>query len=168
MRFKLAFLAAVALLSTPAWSADNGFYVGAGIGASDVSAKDVSWHASDFAYKLFVGYDYNKYIGVEGGYLSGGSPSDQGLKVDVSAWDLALLGKWPVADVFDLHAKLGVAWWDLKPNGGSSQTGNDLLWGFGVGWKFGDHLGLSGDWERVETKYTDRADLWTVSASWKF
>ncbi|HVN41237.1 MAG TPA: porin family protein [Steroidobacteraceae bacterium] len=168
MKFKFAILAAAALISSAALSADNGFYVGAGIGASDVSAKDANWSATDFGWKLFAGYDFNKYLALEAAYLNGGSPSDQGLKVDVYTTDVALIGKWPVADAFDLHAKIGYGWWDLKPHGFDSQSGSDLLWGFGAGYRFGDHLIFSADWERQDTKYTDRADLWTVSAGWKF
>ncbi len=168
MRFKLAIIAAAALISGSAMAADDGFYVGAGIGASDLAAGGFS--GNDFAFKLFAGYDFNKYLGVEGGYWDGGSPSDHGESIDLHGEDLVLIGRWPVADAFDLHVRLGVAWWDARGHGvlTGSDSGSDLLWGFGVGYQFTPHFVISGDWERADIKDTDRADLWTVSAAWKF
>jgi OmpA-OmpF porin, OOP family len=170
MRFKFALVAALALLASPAWSATDGtgFFVGAGIGASDLASGPFS--GSDFAYKLFGGYDL-KYIGIEGAYMDGGSPSDHDLKIDVTGWDLALRGILPISDQFNLFAKVGVVWWDVSAHGYDlygKDSGNDLLYGVGAGFGFTPNFGMRGEWERMDIQDTDRADLWTVSAYWKF
>lgn len=173
MKFKPVLVAAMALAASTAWSADNGFYVGAGIGMSDVSAnvpmyRDFS--GNDFAYKLFVGYDFMKYLAVEGGYVDGGTPSDRGVDVGIDGWDLQVIGKWPVTEAFDLHARLGWAWYqgDVKGYGfHDSADDNDLLYGLGVGYTFGEHLWLTGDWEALNISDGD-VNLFTVGLAYKF
>lgn len=170
MRFNFAFVAALALLASPAWAAPegSGFYAGAGIGASDLAASHFSFSGSDFAFKVFGGYDFMKYVGVEAAYMDGGSPSDHGANVDVTGWDLAVRGMLPITDSFELFAKLGYVWWDLSAHGYGDDNGDDLMYGVGVGYRFGDHLGLRGEWERMDIQDTSRADLWTASMYWKF
>jgi hypothetical protein len=43
-----------------------------------------------------------------------------------------------------------------------------MMYGVGGGFRFTDQFGLRAEWERMDIKHTDRADLWTVSATWKF
>jgi hypothetical protein len=174
MKLKLAIVAAMAVFASTAWSADNGFYVGAGVGMSDLSIDAQGtdhFRGDDFAYKLFVGYDVSKYFGVEGGYYDSGTPSDHGFGISVTGWDMAVLGKWPVTDAFDVHARLGWMWWDANPDGDPSNSGNDVLYGLGVGFKFGDHFAVTGDWERTSPEvyhYNADIDFWTVGMSYKF
>jgi hypothetical protein len=164
---KLVFLAALALLAFPAGAVDaTGVYVGAGIGSSDLAVDGFS--GNDFAYKVFAGFDFNPYIGVEGGYLNGGSPSDRGFDIEVDGWDLAVLGKWPVSDRFEVFAKLGYVWWDAETEGFGGDSGEDLMYGLGVGFDLNDQFGLRGEWERMDIEDTDRADLWTVSLLFRF
>jgi hypothetical protein len=168
MRFKFAVLAALAVLASPAWAAPDGsgFYVGAGIGASDLSSGGFS--GNDFAFKVFGGYDFMKYVGVEAAYMDGGSPSDHGVGVDVSGWDLAVRGILPLGDRGEVFAKVGWVWWDLKADGFGSDSGNDLMYGVGGGFRFTDQFGMRAEWERMDIEHTDSADLWTVSGYWKF
>lgn len=165
--FKLVCLAALVLLAFPAGAGDTiGFYAGAGIGSSDLAVDGFS--GNDFAYKVFAGYDFNEYIGMEGGYLNGGSPSDRGLEIEVDGFDVAVLGKWPVSEQFDIFAKLGYVWWDAETDGFGSDSGEDLMYGLGVGFDFSDQFGMRGEWERMDIEDTDRADLWTVSLLFRF
>jgi OmpA-OmpF porin, OOP family len=168
MKFKIATLAALALLASPAFAAPegSGFYVGAGIGASDLSAGGFS--GNDFAFKVFGGYDFMKYVGVEAAYMDGGSPSDSGLDVDVTGWDLAARGILPVGERGEVFAKVGWVWWDLDAGYLGSDDGNDLMYGIGGGFRFTDQFGLRAEWERLDIEDTDSADLWTVSGYWKF
>lgn len=167
MKSRFALLAALALFAGSAVSADHtGFFAGAGIGGSDLAGDGFS--GNDFAFKVFGGFDFNQYIALEGAYLSGGSPSEGNLAIDLNGWDVALLGKWPVNEQFDLLAKLGVVWWDAEADEFGDDSGEDLLFGFGVGYHFSDQLGFRGEWERMDIEDTDRADLWTVSLFWKF
>jgi OOP family OmpA-OmpF porin len=168
MRFKLAFIAVLALLACPAWAApeSSGFYAGAGIGSSDLASG--GFNGNDFAFKVFGGYNFIRYVGVEAAYMDGGSPSDHGVGIDLKGWDLAARGILPIGDQFEVFAKVGVVWWDVSAHHFGSDSGNDLFYGVGGGFDFTDHLGVLAEWERMDIKDTDRADLWTVSLRWKF
>ncbi len=168
MRFKLAFVAALALLASPAWAAPegSGFYAGAGLGSSDLSADGFS--GNDFSFKVFAGYDFMKYVGVEAAYMDGGSPSDHGFSIDLTGWDLAVRGILPLGDRGEVFAKVGWVWWDVNADEFGSDNGNDLMYGVGGGFRFTDHFGLRAEWERMDIEQTDSADLWTIGGYWKF
>jgi len=167
MRFRFAALAALALLASPAWAAeDNGFYAGVGLGMSDLSAGDFS--GNDFAFKVFAGYDFMKYFGMEAAYMDGGSPSDHGFNVDLSGWDIALRGILPIGEKGELFAKLGYVWWHVDADEFGSDNGDDMMYGLGGGYRFTDQFGMRGEWERMDIQDTDSADLWTISGYWKF
>ncbi len=169
MRFRFAIIAAAAaLLANPAWAAPegSGFYAGVGVGMSDLSAGQFS--GNDFAFKVFGGYDFLRYFGVEAAYNDGGSPSDHGFDVGVKSWDLALRGILPIGERGEVFAKLGYAWWDLDVDRLGSGDGEDLFFGIGGGYRFGDHFGTRIEWERVDVEDTDSADLYTISGYWKF
>ena len=168
MKSRLALIAALALLATPAWAASDGsgVYFGAGIGASDLATGGFS--GTDFGFKLFAGYDFMKYVGVETAYIDDGSPSDHGAKISLTGWDVAVRGILPIADRGEVFAKLGYVWWDVSSHGYGSDSGDDMLYGVGGGFRFTDNFGLRAEWERMDIKDTDRADLWSVSAYWKF
>lgn len=164
---KLVCLAALALLAFPAGAVDPaGLYVGAGIGSSDLAID--GFNGNDFAYKVFAGFDFNQYFAVEGAYLNGGSPSERGFEIEVDGWDVAVLGKWPVSEQFDIFAKLGYVWWDAEADGIASDSGEDLMYGLGVGFDFSDQIGMRGEWERMDIEDVDRADLWTISLLFRF
>lgn len=168
MKIKPVIVATMALFASTAWSADNGFYAGAGIGMSDVSTGPFG--GNDFAYKLFVGYDFMKYLAVEGGYVDGGSPSDHGVNIGVDGWDVQVLGKWPVTDALDLHARLGWMWYDVSADSHgmhASGSDDDLLYGFGVGYTFAEHFWVTGDWEALNVSDAD-VNLFTVGFAYKF
>ena len=169
MRFKFAVIAAAAaLLANPALAAPegSGFYAGLGVGMSDLSAG--SFSGNDFAFKVFGGYDFVKFFGVEAAYLNGGSPSDHGVSVDVDGWELALRGILPIGERGEVFAKLGYAWWNVDADGFGDDSASDLMYGIGGGFRFGDHLGARLEWERMDIEDTDSADLYTLSGYWKF
>ncbi len=169
MRFRFAIIAAAAaLLASPAWAAPegSGFYTGVGVGMSDLSSGGFS--GNDFAFKVFGGYDFIKYFGVEAGYMDGGSPSDHGFNVKIHGWDLALRGILPIGERGEVFAKIGEVWWHVKADGFGSDSGNDLLYGIGGGYRFADHFGARLEWERMDVQDTDSADLYTLSGYYRF
>jgi hypothetical protein len=224
MKTKLAIAVAFALVCGAAWSADSGFYVGAGIGMSEVKSH-ASWKASDtegytdsekadfsgsdFGWNIYVGYDFNKYAAVELGYIDLGQPSDvvdkgsgtdgygpyhykSEAEVTLNGVDLAVVGKVPLGESWDLHAKVGVIWWTPEykwthTDGYDDGTGyykyqekedidsTDLLVGVGGSWKLNENIIFGLDWTHIEFDGgfsdwppVDMADLYTVSATYKF
>lgn len=115
-----------------AQAAEQGWYVGGGLGSGQVS-----YNSNDFvlvgtdpllaavqessdkrpgAYKFFVGYSVSQYWGVEAAYLNigkfryrytdpaVGSMQDE---INVTGFNFSLVGTYPVTDAFTLLGKVG-------------------------------------------------------------
>lgn len=97
------------------------FYLGGEIGYGDLHYKN-SEFAEGFqtvtdtglAGRLFLGFDINRYVGIEMGYTAYSNPEFKfgGITTDFSQNSLDLLGKasLPVTCDLSLHAKAGVAY----------------------------------------------------------
>ena len=94
--------------------------------------------AEPYWQPVFGGYDFMRYFGVEAAYMDGGSPSDHGFSVDLTGWDLAVRGILPIGDRGEVFAKLGWVWWDADFEGFGSDSGDDLLYGVGGGYRLTD------------------------------
>jgi len=131
--------------------ADSNWYAGVGIGKAeaDVSDSSVSQRLlgaaatgitssvddGDTAYKVTVGYNYNKYFSVEGGYINFGnfdidaSGSDLGQPIvgsfdaDTDGFSIAAVGKWPIANQFSLIGKVGAYYWNSDVDVNVVQSG---------------------------------------------
>lgn len=213
MKSKIAIAVLMAMASTAAWSAESGVYFGASFGWSEVSSNTTvkysdsidgvydsmksDFSGSDFAYNIFLGYDFNKYVGVEIGYLDLGVPTDtykiedegtykEKVEVELHGMDLALIGRYPFENNFDVHGKLGVIWWTPKITDKFTevdygywdkttveQDATDLLYGVGIGYTFDEHLVFSVDWQNFEMSgvgdlVSGNTSAWLFGAAWKF
>ncbi len=138
-------------------------------------------------WKVYTGYQFNKYIGVEGGYVNLNdmtavstitAPAAQSLrtKVDADGWTLAAIGSYPVSDKFSILAKLGAAYVltdkDTRLSGvgvtalqnRSVVTGDDgyhPLYGVGISYALLDSFKLRAEWERIDMEDTN-IDLMTA------
>jgi OOP family OmpA-OmpF porin len=166
MRFVLAALAAATLAFSPVVAADSGPYVGAGIGYFGLDAD--GFDGSDTAFKLFGGYRMNQYFATELEYIDGGKPDDSGFEIDISGFNLSVLGSWPVTEQFDVFAKLGVLFWDAEARGFGDESGEDFSYGIGADFKFGDNWAIRGEYQRFEIEDTDTADLVSLGVYFRF
>jgi len=166
-------------------------FVGGSIGQSDIS-DDITAGLIDAnqavdgkgtAFKIFGGYMFNQHFGVEGAYVSLGDVSYSGSfqgaavtggKVEVSGFNVAALGSYPVTEQFSVFGKIGLFIWDAEANdttGGvpfSGKTdGTDISVGVGVGYDFTRNLGVRAEWERFKLDDAD-ANLISVGLVWKF
>ncbi len=119
---------ALALMSTQAVAADEGFYIGAGAGTFNVDVDDVNGDGLDFddddtGFRGFGGWQFHKNFAVELGYTDGGSASstvgdidvdgiEADIGIDVSGIDLALVGNLPIGDTFFAFGRVGMISWD--------------------------------------------------------
>jgi OmpA-OmpF porin, OOP family len=196
-----------------AWAADpdgSGVYVGAGAGASRASIDTSGINASllslgfasantsttenSVAYKAFVGYSFNRYIAVEGGYFNLGTfkfdstvtpPGTLNGEVKTSGFNLDAVLSYPFAQGFSVFGRLGVQ--NAKTKVNFSGTGSVLVttpetsetktgWdaGLGVGYEFAKGIGLRGEWElyRVpdgtNTGNTADVNVFGISIYYKF
>lgn len=180
---------ALGLISMPALAADGqGFYAGAGVGqlgvdfSGDIDTSPISFDDSDTAFRIFGGWQFNDNFGLEAGYVDGGTASetlviegtDVDFDIDVTGIDLMLRGVLPVGESFFAFAQAGVIFWDadfkasaLGVSESDSDSGEDLVYGAGIGFNLGDNAGV-----RVEYMIYDisEADVDSILASifWKF
>jgi OOP family OmpA-OmpF porin len=151
LKHKVSTLLLVASFSAtaPALAQDTGFYLGASLGQSimhgqcDGLIAGVSCDDKDTTWKLFGGYNFNRFIAAELGYsdkLGKASASGFGLAADVkaSAWELVAIGSYPFAGRFAVYGKLGAYYASTKgtSNFGISADDSNANLTFGVGLRF--------------------------------
>ena len=98
-------IALVGLLPGAAFAADSGPYVGAGAGMYYAKA-DLGGGGSDFddsagLFRLYGGYDINKYVSLQADYIAYGDTEDSilGTKVKLEngySWELSVRPTYPI------------------------------------------------------------------------
>lgn len=135
-RLRILGLAMGVLVSQSAFSADTGFYADIGVGQSKADLNDSSGFTvddTDTSYSIGVGYNVNKYISVEGGYLklgkvkistsgtvSGtyyGSPFSAtgtlSASAEVDGFYLGPVFRLPVSDKLEVFGRAGAYFWSV-------------------------------------------------------
>ncbi|HEY5810899.1 MAG TPA: outer membrane beta-barrel protein [Povalibacter sp.] len=172
---------------------DKGFYAGAGIGQFNVKIDDIDdtddaierLDDDDTAWKLFGGYRFNPYLSVEAAYIDFGAPSDRfdtsgssgDYKVELSGFAPYIIGTLPLGPV-ELFAKAGYYFYDVDVTAdfddlgddvfSSSDSGEDFLYGVGIGATFFDHLNARLEYEKIDSNDVDDADALWLSGAWRF
>jgi hypothetical protein len=178
--------------SAPAW------YAGAGAGVSwyDMKTQDLNtvpqvtnsgFDSTGFGWKIFGGYRFNNWFGLEGSYADLGNSSG-GLKYSVHSYNVAAVGRIPFGGTgFYLQGKVGAAFTRAQSSPLGQSTGNkayktNVLVGGGFGYDFASGWGLltEAEWYgRTGTAAgidpatgavvgTGRADSWLFSVSSMF
>lgn len=159
-------------------SAQEG-YVGASYLSSsmefDTSAGTVNPSAD--GWKLFVGYNINKYCGIEATYYDMGDMEDTTsigtFKADVDVFDVSFRGILPVGERIQFTGKVGFSSVDAE----TETTGTllivtsewsswELMFGVGAEVKLGKRFGLRADWETWEVEGS--LDAWSVGGYFRF
>jgi long-chain fatty acid transport protein len=187
------------------WAGVNfdGWYAGLGIGQSrfeqfgdyiDAKVSPGSTLLSDNRFsngwKVYLGYQFNKYLGLEGGYINlndatafSKTASSTLLRTNISAdgWTLAATGTLPVTTKLAVRGRLGAAYTLVKVTAkdqyGSGplgplavENGDDRYspyYGLGVSYALADNLDVRTDWDRVDRKHLN-IDLFTAGVVLKF
>jgi OOP family OmpA-OmpF porin len=200
--FGLALLLLWALAPGPAPAAGpapdpRGFYLGASLGTSHsndwcgpyLDVTVITCDNSATGYKLYGGYRFNEFLGVEAGYAdlgsfsatlaaSYGSIND---KIKLRGAIAQAVLHLPITGEFSVFGKGGGIYWDLKSdtyiNGvPSNRSGNglDVALGAGVQYFFTPHFALRAEFEyfpnvgKTDTTGDYDQQLWTIGAVWKF
>jgi OOP family OmpA-OmpF porin len=126
-KITLAVAAALALGAAPAMAQDSGFYAGVGVGTYGIEENDVvdtlDFDENDTGFRVFGGWQFNKYFALEGGYNAGPEPSgtlgdiatlggEADVSIEVNGFDLFAIGTWPIGESFYAFAKAGMIAWD--------------------------------------------------------
>jgi len=178
-------LSMVLLASTGVSATESGFYLGAG--GSDVSVSleqsSVGWTTfgrsversgvrfddSDFGWEVFVGFQFNRFVGAEVDFqefdetsatfaaaTSGNSFINE--QAQVSEFSGAVTGTYPLNREFGLFGKVGAARWNVDGTattavGGTAvsfaarESGTNLLLSLGGRYNFNDRAVLRFEWE---------------------
>jgi opacity protein-like surface antigen len=153
---------------------DN-FFAPTGAGASNV--KDTG-----FAARGFVGYDVNKYFGIEAGYTYLPKTTLNGIDssaFDIKSYAVDVLAKLsvPVTNVFSVYAKAGGAYLNTKTELlGHSATNTHIGPAFGVGasYEVVPNLAIDVSWMRFSGQghildgYQASPDMVLLGVSYKF
>lgn len=192
------------------WAGINfdGWYAGFGFGQSKYKGVDASINAEETAlgntsttvantrtegWKVYAGYQLNKYFGIEGGYANLNdmtaistitAPALRSRKRDWSseAWSLAIVGSYPLTNKLSVMGKLGAAYVltdKEKRLSGAGVTalqnrsvfeGEDKyepLYGVGMSYAVYDNFDVRAEWERFD-RGSYNIDLMTAGFALKF
>ncbi len=197
----------LAFVSVNALAADSGSYMGIGLGQSMTSAHggdigrqladrghnaQVRLDDTDIGWKIFGGYRFNRWFGVEAAIVDLGEfdsninatvPNPAQLLNDIAevhpysaqGISAAAVGMLPIGERFSVFGKAGLFVWqgEVKANAGSfgsvskDENGIDLTVGLGAGFKITDRIQIRAEWERYFLKRDD-ADLISLGVSFHF
>ena len=181
----------VAFSAPAAAQADAGWYVGAAYGMTniEVDATGVTnpvTDESDTGFKIYGGFQFNKHLGAEVGYIDAGKATFSGTAipslgigafsgdVKVTAITFAGVGTLPLNESFALTGKLGLAAWDVKASanvagvaGSIDDSGTDLLYGIGARYNLNRNWGITLEYEAVDAG-DGTASMTSVGVRYKF
>jgi hypothetical protein len=194
-----AAVAAALALWTAQASAEPGFFVGASIGQSTTEAQqndifdtgeNVEFDEDETGYKIFGGYMFNDYLGVELGYVDLGQPedkfSDDGgefdlkLEAEASGFTANLVGEIPLGPV-DLFAKVGLISYDAEieatlidnfdgevlASGKADDDGEELMYGVGARLNIGN-FGVRAEYEMYDVGEIDDLSMISLGGELRF
>ncbi|MBW8370372.1 MAG: outer membrane protein transport protein [Thiobacillus sp.] len=164
------------------WAGINfdGWYGGLNFGQSKYHSVDAdSANTRTEGWKVYAGYQFNKYLGVEGGYANlndmTATTGTVTTNLDTDAWALAAVLSYPLTERFSIMGKLGAAYMlaDISEKNGTGlavRSGDDSYepnYGIGVSYALLDNLSLRAEWERFDRKDYD-IDLMSAGIAVKF
>ena len=176
MRNRILALVLVAIGMTSAALAGEA-YVGAAVGKTGVKVSDqgATFDESDNSYKVYGGFRFLKFFGVEGSYVDLGAPKDtvggSDVTIDATAWDAFAVGVLPLG-FFEIFGKVGMVAWDsdvkISGTGSDSDSGTDPAYGVGIAFKLGKLLAIRAEYERLDIEDTDKVDMASVGLDFRF
>jgi OOP family OmpA-OmpF porin len=207
----LACLAAAGLLASPALLAqDAGWYAGGNVGQSAATIDEgrirsglnnqvlvvsgFSEDDRDTGYKLFGGYQFNRYFGLEGGWFDLGSAGFNASttpagtlsgNIRMRGLSLDAVGTLPLGERLSLLGRIGMA--HTRTRGSFASTGAvtmpypatrtsdssvGLKLGLGAAWRLNDAWSVRGEVERFRVSDTvgnkGHVDLFSVGLVYRF
>ena len=138
---------------------DSGLYVGGNYGYLKVDGDD-DFDDNNDVWQGLVGYRFNQFFAVEGGYTDFGSYGGSLANAETDGYSAALKGILPLTDSIEFFAKAGQMWYDTNysvagVNGSSDDEA--LFAGAGLNFKLSEQLLLSAQytWYDADLKVSD-------------
>lgn len=126
----------------------NGVYVGANYGYLKVDGADDFDDNSD-VFQGLVGYRFNQYLALEGGYINFGKYGNNLAKAETDGYTAGLKVMFPIVDRVELYAKGGQLWYSTDYNVvGFSGNKDDqgVFAGAGVAFKVTDRFLINAEY----------------------
>ena len=170
------FALALVLLALPAAAADNGFYIGGSIGQAEIATgdldQDIEVDGDELgSYKVFAGFRFLTFGGVEAAYADFGEITDDAnastAEVDGISAAAVLYIPFGIGDVF---AKGGVFDWNADLSTVTerrSLDGTDPFYGAGIQFRI-KSWAIRGEVEYIDAENTDSVYMYSIGASWTF
>ena len=157
-------------MGTTAHAADNGFYLGVGVGQSNVEIDlggGNDFDGDDVGFKAIAGIRPLDWLGFEANYVNFGTADDDKYSFESEGYAFSgfVVGFLPLGPV-DAFAKVGGFQWnqELKAPGLTSEDvdGTDLAYGVGVQFRLLS-LGIRAEYELFDVKDDFYKDTTLVS-----
>lgn len=158
----------------------DGWYAGLGIGQSRYrSYPATSENGRTEGWKVYGGYQFNKYLALEGGYVNlndvQGVSGNVRTDIATEAWTFGPVLTYPVSNKLSLIARAGAAYMqgEVRTNTGTAVTrrtsddGYEPFYGVGARYAVFDNLGVRAEWERYD-RDDYNIDLLTAGIDLKF
>lgn len=141
-----SFIAALTFASNVQADDAEGAFMGGGVGWSnyaDIDGMGLSTDKNATSYRLFGGYTFNQYWGVEAGYNWLGDAKVGGDTYRANGVNLSVIPRYPLTDKFAILGELGLMFSDVKnDNFGTSDNGTNGVFGLGAAYRVSDPLDL--------------------------
>ena len=203
--FKLLCAICVLLITFNVNAEEKGFYVGGSVGYTSLDTLSESSINStlatsgitatssvddnDLGWKIFGGYNINKYFGLELAYVDLGE-ADANITVTAptaatvnataegDGFTIAGIARYPVSEQFDVFGKVGAFVWDTEVTASvasgattaaisAGDNGTDVMFGFGAEYEIANNFGIRAEWERYKLNGDD-ADLFSLGLEYDF
>jgi hypothetical protein len=155
-------LAGAMCLPLTAHAAQPGFYLGGSFGSAD----NTYLQQNEAAYKVFGGFNFNHFLGMELSYVNlGTNYNDAGYTDTIDGYSYELVGNIPVSPYMDLFAKAGFYNWNISDSyyGYSITSGSNNDYGFGINAQVARQLWIRGEYQKFMDVGVSGGDINLVS-----
>jgi hypothetical protein len=171
------------LAVVPAAHAKTGFYLGGSVGSSSADLDQAGSTRLNFdsvGYKAFAGYGVMRFLAFEAAYTDFGQADESfgtsSFELDMKVGALWAIGILPATPRLTVYGRLGYSAWDAEvtttvppdPSMSDSSDGNDLAYGFGIGYNITNHLGVQIEWENYEIEDANEVTFGSLGVRWTF
>lgn len=179
---------ALLLIASLAQAEDtNKWYAGASIGEAKVSGVSFSTARldkdSDTAYKVYGGYQFNKYLATELHYadlgtltLKDSTQPQLDIKSDFESFGITAVASYPVHKNIEPFVKAGAHHWKGKATGTDASGNpysyktdkNKLIYGLGVNFPITDSISIRTEYEIMNLDESEKYKFLSAGLVYKF
>lgn len=155
-------------------------YIGISGGKPDINTDCVAGQSCDdpdSAWSVYLGGQFNPYLGLQLGYLQLEDADRNGGETKARGVNIVLTGAWPLASHFSLNGRVGgtYGWTETSVGAGVAAPSGDeegfgASYGVGASWDFDRNWSVTLDWDRHRLKYAggDRRDTDVASVGLRY